>query len=471
MSDILNIYTSEQLYTMFRNKVLADLVGLTDFNEGSKNRSLLEAQSEIISAISMDFKESLYKAIPIALYVGFGFAKTAAVAATGYLRPYRLPLFTISYSGSGTSVLITSSSTQIASVCTGAGGDNFTLAYASYATTSDLVDAINALSNWSATLVSDVDSDLIYQYTSVELIGETDYTNTSGMDIMLATDTAITVTSGFSATVDDLQFVTTAEGTIAAGESSATIAAECASTGTDGNIAVNAIDTANGKGFISSNIDGIEQVINDSAFSGGEAAETDTERQTRFTETVNALNAGTELGIINEIKKITSVRSVGMRTSYPFKGTNTIIVDDGTQTLSSTLLAAVELRLYGDPDDLTNYPGKNAEGIGYVIVAPTIVNVDINITVYRFPSVNVDLDDIETDAQTAIEQYINTLPLGSDVVLSEVVRVTKNSNAAIWDCRITNHTSNIVVGEEEFAKTGSGTSGTVTVTPVVATEI
>ena len=115
-----------------------------------------------------------------------------------------------------------------------------------------------------------------------------------------------------------------------------------------------------------------------------------------------------------------------MRTSYPFKGTNTIIVDDGSGVISTTLNDAVEKVLYGDPNDILNYPGKNAEGIGYNIIAPVIVPVDIGVLVYRLPNVNVDLTEISTDVQTAIEQYVNTRALGENVLLSEIVRVGKN---------------------------------------------
>ena len=42
-----------------------------------------------------DFKEAIYKAIPVALYQGFGFSKTGEVSAIGAIRPYRKPAFYI----------------------------------------------------------------------------------------------------------------------------------------------------------------------------------------------------------------------------------------------------------------------------------------------------------------------------------------------------------------------------------------
>jgi uncharacterized phage protein gp47/JayE len=467
MANILKTYTADQLYTLYKNKTLSDNVGLTDFNSGSRVRSLLESNSEIVSSIAMDFKEALYRAIPIALYEGFGFTKTGSVAATGYLRPYRLPALILTYSGAGTAALITSTSTGISATVTGASGDNFNFLYSTYSTLTLLRAAIDALTNWTATLVKDgsVAATSLYQYSAKDVKTSTNYINTTGsMDVMLNTATAISVTQGFEASINSQTFITTTAGTIAAGASSATIASTCTASGADGNISASAIDTRNGKGFINSNIAGIEYVINDSSFSGGSDAETDIHRQTRFSNYVNALNAGTANGIIAAIGNITGVNSVGIRTSYPMKGTNTIIVDDGTGTMSATLLAAVEKVLYGSADDLINYPGKNAEGIGYSIVAPTIVSVNVNIAAVRLSSINVDLTTIATDIKTAVEQYINTRTIGEDVIWSEINRIAKDANAAVYDLTINTPTDNIVIDASSIARTGSGTSGTVTVT-------
>jgi uncharacterized phage protein gp47/JayE len=471
MGDILNVYTADQLFEMYKNKIIADAVGLTDFNVGSKTRALLESNSELISSICMDFKEAIYKAIPIALYQGFGFEKKSATAAVGYIRPYRKPAMYIAYTGSGTSALITTSATTLTVTVTGAPGDAISRLYSASPKTSDMVTYIDGLANWSATLVSDVDCDTLYQYTAVEILGKTTYLATTGMDLMLATDTEIEIPQGFSCSVDNLEILTSVDATLEAGESGVQIESECGQTGTDGNISAGAIDTLNGLGSINSTITGIQYAINDTAFSGGTIAETDIERQTRFSETVSSLNAGTKAGIISAIKGITSVRSVGMRTSYPFKGNNTIIVDDGTQTISAELLEEIEKVLYGDPSDIANYPGKNAEGIGYTITVPTIVDVSIGITAYRLPTVKVDLTTIKADIETAVEQYVNTRGLGEDVVLSEVVRIGKNSNAAIYDLVVTSPLTNVAVNENEFAKTGAGTGGTVTATVSIATSL
>ncbi len=471
MADILKVYTSEQLYEMYRLYLIAKGVGLTDFNSGSKVRSLLESNSEIVSSISMDFKEGLYRAIPVALYEGFGFSLLAAVKAAGYIRPFRKPEFTIKYIGSGTAAKITSTSSNMLAAVTGAPGDAFSFAYATYPTIAELVTAINNLTNWEATLVKDgtAETSTLYQYTAKEVIGAVNYLyQVSSLDIMLATATAITITTGFSVTIDGLIISTLVENTILAGESGVQCTAEAGTAGIVGNIIINAVDTMNGKGSINSAIDGVEYVVNDAAFSGGTDAETEDERQTRFSETVNGLNAGTKLGIINAINGVSGVRSTGIRTAYPFRGANTIIVDTPSGTISAELLTEIEKVLYGDANDIENYPGKNCEGIEYQIISPTIVDVNIGITVYRLASINIELDTIKTAVKSAIEQYINTRKLGEDVILSEIVRVTKNAHAGVYDAVVTTPAANISIDEDEFSKTGAGTGGTVTVTMVIS---
>ena len=467
MATILKVFTGDQLYTMWRDYLISKNVGLTDFNDGSKTKALIQACADITSAVSMDLKESLFQAIPEALYVGFGFPLKAATGATGYLRPYRNPAFTIKYTGSGTVAALTISSTQISTVVTGAGADNFTLLFSTYATTDLLVAKINTLANWSATVVKTaVQCSTLYQYTGVNILGQTTYRTAVGMDIMLATAIAVTISAGYSASVNSLQFLTLTSNTILAGTSGIQCTAQCTTTGTIGDISAAAIDSANGKGSMNSVIAGVDAVINDTAFSGGADQETAAARQTRFVNTVNALNAGTASGITVALEGISTVRSVDFLENYPYRGMNTVLVDDGTGTIGAPLLAELNLVLYGDPANLTQYPGKNTAGMGYNFLPPTIQSVSVGVTVSYLATSNVDPTVIKNDVVTAIEQYINTLTIGSDVILSEIVRVAKNSSASIYDIVVNSSAANVTVNSTYVGRTGAGTGGTVTATMV-----
>jgi phage-related baseplate assembly protein len=464
MSDILKIYTAEQLYKMFRDKILYDNVGITDFNTGSKVRSLIESNSDIISAISMDFKEAIYNAIPIALYQGFGFAKKTAVKATGYLRPYRTPAMIINYTGAGSNAKITIDSTSIVAACTGAPGDAFDYDFTTYPTISALAAQIESLTNWTCTAIKTGNSDELFQQADTEVINSLNYLYADGLDIMLQTDIEISIPIGFSVTLDQQQIITTAAATLLAGTAWILIAAQNQTSGILGNIPIAAIDTVNGKGYINSYVTGVEYVKNDVAFSGGSEAETDDARRIRFANTINALNAGTTSGLQAAILAINTVKSVGIIGSLPSIGMVTVIVDDGSGAVSPTLEAEVLKVIEGDPSDLINYPGKGTAGIGYVIIAPTIYDVDVDITVYVLSSVIVDYTVLETAIQSSIEQYINTLVLGADVLLSEITRVAKNTSSSVYDVVISTPATNITIDSTEMARTGAGTTGVVTVT-------
>jgi len=471
MPDIIKNYTAEQLSNFYRNKIISDDVGLTDFNEGSKTQSIIDSNSEIVSSIAMDFKEGLVKAIPTALYEGLGFSKKPAASAIGFIRPYRVPVMTVNYTGAGTSAVINSDASTFSASVTGAVSDNFSFDYASYPTTNNLVEAINALTNWTAAVINNASTVEIFQYTSKEIIGSKNYKYQDGLDIALTSDTEIIIPEGYSVTIDDIEVLTTSENTLLAGETGVQCAARVVLPGLDGNLKVNAIDTFEGKGYINSVIEGISYAINDSSFSGGRLEETEIERAQRFIETINGLNAGTRLGIISAIKAIPDVRSADLLPATPTKGTNTILVDDGTGFLSAELQAEIEKILEGDPDDIVNYPGKEAYGMDYPITVPTLIDVNIGVAITRLPSIDVDLDEIKIDVQSAIEQYINTQKIGADVLVSEIIRVSKNSNAAVYDITVNTPSDTISIAGSERAQTGVGTGGTVSVTASIATSI
>jgi hypothetical protein len=154
-----------------------------------------------------------------------------------------------------------------------------------------------------------------------------------------------------------------------------------------------------------------------------------------------------------------------VRCNYPYAGTNTVVVDDGTGTISSTLLAEVNKVLFGDPDDLAQYPGCGAAGITFVIIAPTINAVPVTLAVYRIGSLS-DETEIITKVQSAIERYINTRTLGQDVVWTELVALAKKAHAAIYDIAMSTPLINVPINETNVARTGTVYGASVIITVV-----
>jgi len=467
MSEILKIFSAEQQYNIMRDKIIADNVGLTNFNVGSRIRSILEAVALLESTTGLDYLEGLRRAIPVALYDGFGFKKKAAMASYGYLKAVRKPAFTLHYTGIGTSALVTNNALTFDITVTGAGGDNVSADLTVYDTVSSLVTYLDGLSNYSCSLIKDGNSasENLYYYSGKEIIGSSDFLDNDGLDIMTSSAGALTLTipQFFQVGLDNLVFQTIIAGSILAGEAhSADIPAECASSGVEGNIAVHGIDTSVGKGFIMTFISGIDYATNDSAFSGGSEEETDLEQSRRFQVYVKGLSGSTVYGLQSAALSVAGVKSVTVKEAYPKAGQVTLICDNGSGFLSSDLILELNKVIDGDVDDLLNYPGARAAGITVNIQPPSVIETNVVIMVYRV-GVLADEDEIKAAVQTAIENYINTRQLGQDVVYTEMVALAKKAHPAIYDVYISVPASNVSINDEYVARTGAGTGATVTV--------
>lgn len=469
MSDpILRVFTPEQLAELGRNKILSDNVGLTNFNVGSRNLTLLEAFGAISSMLGLDFIEGLRRSIPVMLYDGLNFKKKGATRATGFFRYTRLPAISIRYTGAGTSCLMTINSSSFSTVVTGAG-DNLNLSFATYPTLSQLVAAIDGHSAYTATLVqpsqaNDDPADL-YDWAAYEIIGSINYLNqTNGTDLLTGAASIAIIPSGASATLNGVPFQTTAASTIPAGlATSPNIAAQAVNAGIEGNISALAIDTMNGKGTMTTSIANAQYVINNSSFTGGTNEESEDDRALRFQIYAQGLSGSTERGLQAAALSVDGIRSATVRVRYPQNGQNTVVADDGTGNLSLAQQAAVTKVLNGDPNDFTNFPGFRAAGILCNVIPPVSIPVDVGITVYRIGEIS-DESEISIAVQTAIENYINKRRLGDDVVVSAIIDAARSAHPAVYDVTISTPLVNVSITKDQLARTGSGSGAAVTVT-------
>jgi hypothetical protein len=465
MAKILSVYTPGQGLDLMRDKVIADNVGLTNFEQGSRIRALFEAVSLIASTTGLDFMDAVRLTIPIALYEGLNFTKIAKTSSIGALRYFRLPIFYINYTGSDSSVELDISATQLTLTTSGTPGDDITLAFSTYPKSDDLVSQINAHANYNAYAVNNqnVDSNTLYQYSSSEIKGTYNYLNqVDTRDVVIAGLPAVFIGASSLASIDSIVFQTTTTGNITSGDAtSGQIDAQALEAGTSGNIIAGAIDTLNGKGNMSSPINGADYVKNDAAFSGGDDEEADEARATRFSTTIQGLNAGTRRGIEAAILEIPGIKSVSVRPNDPQYGTITIVADDGTGNLSAALQAEILKVVDGDPNDIVNYPGKRAAGVTANIVPPVVVPVPITVLVQRIGTVS-DETEIKTFVKSAIENYVNTRRLGDDVVISKIIEEGRKAHPAVYDIPSTAITpsSNVPIGTDEIART-AGTTGVV----------
>jgi hypothetical protein len=88
-------------------------------------------------------------------------------------------------------------------------------------------------------------------------------------------------------------------------------------------------------------------------------------------------------------------------------------------TYYSGLMRTVQRIIDGYEPDPTNYPGKRAVGSSIELLPPLIKRIDLTLNITTREGVN--LTDISNDIKSVVIGYINSLGVGEDVVLSEMI--------------------------------------------------
>lgn len=118
----------------------------------------------------------------------------------------------------------------------------------------------------------------------------------------------------------------------------------------------------------------------------------------------------------------------------------------------------------GDPSDPIRVPGVRGSGIQVFVLAPQLVPQSITAQVSALP--DFDPAEVISNVQSAIQDYINTLDIGADVIVSEIVERAM-SVTGMFDFRIDDLTgsgaggTNQVILENQVARI---TSGSITLT-------
>jgi uncharacterized phage protein gp47/JayE len=73
----------------------------------------------------------------------------------------------------------------------------------------------------------------------------------------------------------------------------------------------------------------------------------------------------------------------------------------------------------GDPNNPLVYPGVRAAGIQTYVLAPSLVAQSVAATISVLGG--FDTTTVAADVSTAIQEYINNLPIGDDVIVSEII--------------------------------------------------
>lgn len=113
------------------------------------------------------------------------------------------------------------------------------------------------------------------------------------------------------------------------------------------------------------------------------------------------------------------------------------------------LIQKAQWTIDGLDRDITNYPGVGAAGTQFEVIPPVLVRLKLIIDITT--EEGISLSSVSDSIRTAVDEYVNALDVGADVVLSEIVAAAQSVNG-VFDVTISNHTSNIVIADGELAR-------------------
>lgn len=205
---------------------------------------------------------------------------------------------------------------------------------------------------------------------------------------------------------------------IPAGVTSADLPLVCLTAGSAGNVLAGTIT------MIASSLPGIDQVINSNALSGGNDAESDTSFRSRFQLYLGSLSRATRSAVTAAVQNLRQGLNVmiaeNTSASGSFQaGSFLVIIDDGTGQPSAGLLSAAASAI----------DAVRPVGTTFSVAPPQVItlNVTLNIAV---PS-NSSTASVSQSVQSAIGQYIETLPIGAVASATRIAQAAYSADPTI----------------------------------------
>jgi len=211
------------------------------------------------------------------------------------------------------------------------------------------------------------------------------------------------------------------------GQSSANVAVMATTTGTAFNVQAGQLTQ------VQSNIFGIASLSNTLAIQNGTNPETDAAFRTRFVAYINSLSKATEEAIFEAIDSLQTGLKIQLIANQflvgnpptsvinPYYGNIIALVDDGTGNPSSTLISAATAAV-----DATV-----AFGIQYQVLKPFIETPPFALQVAIGPS-GVE-NTVIGNIQSAIVTYVNALPIGATVFLSQIIAIAQDADPNVTE--------------------------------------
>lgn len=132
-------------------------------------------------------------------------------------------------------------------------------------------------------------------------------------------------------------------------------------------------------------------------------------------------------------------------------GLNGSIVLNNGYDYATGLFKEVARVIEGDFNDLENYPGVKAIGTYIEIESPVVITQTFTI---QIRSADFLESELSPQVKDVVIQYVNSLQIGDNIVLSEIIRRVK-SITGILDVKIITPSSNVVILQGQLPRTDS----------------
>ncbi len=117
------------------------------------------------------------------------------------------------------------------------------------------------------------------------------------------------------------------------------------------------------------------------------------------------------------------------------------------------LIGEVQRVINGDPDDRLRYPGWKAAGTRVRVRYPLVRQIDVRLAVT--PREGFARGDLVPAVTATVEQYVNGLGLGAEVVLARIVALAM-AVPGVFDVTALLPMGNVALLEDEVARAPSG---------------
>lgn len=233
-----------------------------------------------------------------------------------------------------------------------------------------------------------------------------------------------------------VSFVSQADVTIAAGNTSGSVYAVANLAGVVGNVPINTsfVMTPAVSSFVSAS--------NPVAFNNGADQESADAQQQRFQAFITALQRGTLSAIqygamqaqLLDANGVVTERVATAAIVEPYLTDNTqpvglvnVYLHNGTAPASSALIAQAQKIIYGYYDTNNNpVPGYKAAGVQVNVYAASTLTVNATAHITALTDYQSQVSTLATNAQNALSSYLQNLPLGGTAILAEMIAIVMN---------------------------------------------